>query len=139
MKNVICIFIRAVGFLAVACLFGSAQSIPQVHLDAEGLAPRPIEELTGNTIAHHYAFAWRDMASALESGQVGEIGEEFTGFAKDRLMRRIAEQQKRLGRPAHRDERLGEALKASDLRSPSQLERQQTVPPRRGTGWRHKS
>jgi hypothetical protein len=94
MKNLIRTFIAAAGFLVVACLLGSAQAVPQVHLDAEGLSPRPIEELTGTTIAHHYAFAWRDLASALESGQADGIGEEFTGFAKDRLMRKIAEQNK---------------------------------------------
>jgi hypothetical protein len=94
MKRMTRIFVEAAGFLLAACLFGSAQSLPQVHLDAEGLSPRPIEELTGTTVARHYAFAWRDLASAMESGQSGEIGEEFTGFAKDRLLRKIAEQNK---------------------------------------------
>ena len=43
--------------------------LPQVHLDADGLAPRPIEELTGTTIARYYALAWRDLAGALDSEQ----------------------------------------------------------------------
>jgi hypothetical protein len=94
MKSINRIFVQAAGFLAAACLCGSAQSLPQVHLDAAGLSPRPIEELTGTTIAHHYAFAWRDLASAMESGQAGEIGEEFVGFAKDRLLKKIAEQNR---------------------------------------------
>jgi hypothetical protein len=68
-------------------------SLPQVHLDADGLAPRSIEELTGMTVAKNYAKAWHDLASALDSSRSGEIGEEFTGFAKDRLIRRIVDQQ----------------------------------------------
>ena len=71
-----------------------AQSQPQVHLDAEGLAPRPIEDLTGTKIASHYAQAWSQLAAALDSGRSDGLGEEFTGFAKDRLTRRIAEQNK---------------------------------------------
>jgi hypothetical protein len=69
-----------------------AQSSPQVRLDAEGLAPRPIEELTGTMIAHHYALAWHDMAAALESGQVDTLSDEFTGLARDRVKQRISEQ-----------------------------------------------
>jgi hypothetical protein len=82
--------------LVFACTFAVAQSpsgLPQVHLDADGLAPRSIEELTGTTIAKNYAKAWRDLASALDSSRSGEIADGFTGFAKDRLVRRIGEQQ----------------------------------------------
>jgi hypothetical protein len=69
-----------------------AQSMPQVHLDADGLAPRPIEQLTGMTITRCYALAWRDMAQALESDRAEGVSEEFIGFAKDHLVQRIAEQ-----------------------------------------------
>jgi hypothetical protein len=67
--------------------------LPEVHLDADGLSPRPIEELTGTTIARHYALAWRDLAKDLESDQADGLGEEFVGFAKDRLTQRINEQK----------------------------------------------
>ena len=80
-------------FVAAASFLAMAQSAPSVHLDADGLSPRPIEQLTGTTIAHHYAQAWTDLALAMESGQTGGLGEEFTGFAKDRLSKRIAEQR----------------------------------------------
>ncbi len=76
-----------------ACVLASAQSLPPVHLDADGLSPRPIEELTGTTIARNYALAWRDMAGALEFDQANGLGEEFVGFAKDRLTQRIGEQK----------------------------------------------
>src|SRR5579863_5208970 len=91
-------FVKAASFVIVACVLAIAQSspkvdLPQVHLDADGLAPRPIEELTGTTIARHYALAWRDLAEALESDRSGRIDEEFVGFAKDRITHRIAEQE----------------------------------------------
>jgi hypothetical protein len=80
-------------FVLAWCVLAAAQSSPPVHLDADGLAPRPIEELTGTTIARYYALAWRDMAGALDSNRADGLGEEFVGFAKDRLTRRIAEQK----------------------------------------------
>jgi hypothetical protein len=81
----------AAGALAIAQSSPAVQ-LPAVHLDADGLAPRSIEELTGTTIARHYALAWRDLAAALESGRAEGLGEEFVGFAKDHLTQRVAEQ-----------------------------------------------
>jgi hypothetical protein len=93
-KNILRLVVEASCFIVAVCGLTIAQSLPQVHLNAEGLAPRPIEELTGTTIANHYALAWRDMAQALESGRTDGLGEEFVGFAKDHLAQRIAEQRK---------------------------------------------
>ena len=92
LKNFSPRFLKVASFAVAACVLATAQSLPQVHLDAAGLAPRPIEELTGTTLARHYALAWRDLEGALESGRAENLGEEFTGFAKDRLVRRIGEQ-----------------------------------------------
>jgi hypothetical protein len=91
-------FVKALSLVIAACVLAIAQSSPQihlsqVHLDADGLIPRPIEELTGTTVAHHYALAWRDLVVALESDRAEGLGEEFVGFAKDRLTRRIGEQE----------------------------------------------
>jgi hypothetical protein len=83
---------KGAGFIIAACVLAMSQAGPQVHLDAEGLAPRPIEELTGTTIVHHYALAWREMATALGSGQADGLNDEFVGFAKDQLKRRINDQ-----------------------------------------------
>jgi len=95
-------FVKAASFVIAACVLGIAQSspqihlpqgnLPEVHLDAAGLAPRPIEDLTGTTMTRHYALAWRDLTVALESGRGEALGEEFVGFAKDRLTKRIGEQ-----------------------------------------------
>jgi hypothetical protein len=88
-----------VGFAACALALGQSalgqsatQTLPQVHLNAEGLAPRPIEELTGTTVARYYALAWNEMASALESGRTAGLGDEFIGVAKERIARRVKEQ-----------------------------------------------
>jgi hypothetical protein len=86
-------FFQAASFVLAAGVLAIAQAAPQVHLDADGLAPRPIEELTGQTIARDYALAWRDRAAALDSNSAQGLGEEFVGFAKDRLTRRISEQK----------------------------------------------
>jgi hypothetical protein len=91
-------FARTAGFVVATCVLAIGQSLPQVqvpevHLDAEGLGPRPIEQLTGTTLARHYALAWSDLAEALDSNRAEGLGEEFVGFAKDRFTRRIAEQK----------------------------------------------
>ncbi len=91
-------FNGAAGFVLAACALAIGQSspqiqLPEVHLDATGLAPRPIEDLTGRTIARLYALAWRDLAAGLESGRAEEVGDEFVGFAKDRLLQRISAQK----------------------------------------------
>ena len=93
--------IRAACIAIAACVLAlglpalgqeSTQSLPQVHLNADGLAPRPIEELTGTTIARYYALAWHEMAGALESGHTGALSDEFIGVEKERLARRVNEQ-----------------------------------------------
>lgn len=78
--------------IAGGCTWVTAQSLPQVRVDADGLGPRPIEELTQATITRQYALAWHDLASALELGRTEKLGEEFIGFEKDRLVRRVTDQ-----------------------------------------------
>ena len=93
LKTTVLRLITALSLVAAACVMSPAQSSPQVHLDADGLAPRPIEELTGTAIAHYYALAWNHMTAALESSRMDGLDESFVGFAKERLKQRIAGQQ----------------------------------------------
>jgi hypothetical protein len=93
MKRISFRFFKTANVVLAACVMAMGQSAPQVHLDADGLAPRSIEELTGTTIVRYYSLAWRDMASALDSNNPGGLGEEFVGLAKGRLTRRIAGQK----------------------------------------------
>ncbi len=70
-----------------------AQSLPEVSLNADGLAPRPIEELTGTNVTREYATAWESLERSVEQNQTSLLKEHFTGFALDRLKHRIADQQ----------------------------------------------
>lgn len=87
---------------ALALLVGSpawlrvlrADSLPQVQLNADSIAPRPIEDLTGRNVTRDYAFAWRDLAAALDKNDAGILDAYFTGFAKDNFTQRIADQKK---------------------------------------------
>lgn len=92
LKKILPRFVIAASIFIATSVLAIGQSAPQVHLDADGLAPRPIEELTGTTLARHYALAWRDLAAALESGRTERLSEEFVGFARDCFIRRITEQ-----------------------------------------------
>lgn len=69
-------------------------SLPQVQLNADSIAPRPIEELTGRNVTRDYAYAWRDLATALGNNNAGALDAYFTGFAKDNFAQRIADQKR---------------------------------------------
>lgn len=71
-----------------------ADSLPQVKLNADGIAPRSIEELTGRNVTRDYAYAWRDLATASRSNRADLLNDYFTGFAKDNFSQRIADQKK---------------------------------------------
>ena len=71
-----------------------ADSLPQVHLNADSIAPRSIEELTGHNVTRDYANAWRDLAQALDKDQPDLLEAYFTGFAKDAFLKRISDQKK---------------------------------------------
>ena len=94
------IFLTAAVLVALAIaspmLFRALQadSLPQVKLNADGIAPRAIEELTGKNVTRDYAYAWRDLAAASQSNRPGLLNDYFTGFAKDNLTQRIADQRR---------------------------------------------
>ena len=71
-----------------------AASLPSVVLDADSIGPRPIEQRTGETVTHAYAQAWQDLANSLDSNRTNLLNDYFTGEAKERLTRRISDQQK---------------------------------------------
>jgi hypothetical protein len=94
------IFLTAAALVAMAIcvpmLFRAlhADSLPQVKLNADGIAPRSIEELTGRNVTRDYAYAWRDLAAASQSNRPELLNDYFTGFAKDNLAQRIADQRR---------------------------------------------
>lgn len=94
------IFLTAIALVAITfcapLLFRAlrADSLPQVKLNADAIAPRPIEELTGRNVTRDYAYAWRDLAAASQSNRPDLLNDYFTGFAKDNLTQRITEQRR---------------------------------------------
>lgn len=82
---------------AVASLGGAVladANLPRVVLSAEGIAPRQIEQRTGETVTHDYGQAWHDMAEALNNNRTDLLGDYFTGESKRQLAQRISEQKR---------------------------------------------
>ena len=67
--------------------------LPQVQLNADSIAPRPIEELTGKNITRDYAYAWQTLAQAMAQNQSKLLDGYFTGFAKNSFAQAIASQK----------------------------------------------
>ena len=93
-----------VNFLIALCLISGirlyrsaahaqAASLPKVVLSAEALAPRPIEQRTGEAVTHDYAQAWQDLAAAFDANRTDLLSDYFTGQAKLRFTQRIKEQK----------------------------------------------
>jgi hypothetical protein len=88
------LFFATVAASALVLRSVRADSLPQVQLNADGIAPRPIEELTGRNVTRDYANAWRDLSEALDKNQSDLLNAYFTGFAKDNFSKLIADQKK---------------------------------------------
>lgn len=72
----------------------SAATLPKVVLHAESIAPRAIEQRTGEMVTHDYAQAWQDFATCVDANRTDLLNELFTGEAKTRLTHLIADQRK---------------------------------------------
>lgn len=74
--------------------FAAAPDTVQVRLDASRIQPRPLEQLTGQAIVKMYSGAWKNMETALEENRPDLIDESFVGYAHDKLLSQVKEQQK---------------------------------------------
>ena len=70
-----------------------AANAPQVSLDIQNAAPRPIEDSTRNAVVRDYAAAWQSLAQALDENRVDLLGGSFIGTANDKLTQTIREQR----------------------------------------------
>ena len=101
-ERVVRIVILAFAFalIASACLpllakaFAAAPDTIQVRLDASSIQPRPLEQLTGQAIVKMYSGAWKNMETALEENRPDLIDESFVGYAHDKLLSQVNNQQK---------------------------------------------
>jgi hypothetical protein len=75
-------------------LYAQAKALPAVHLNTDDLGPRTIEELTSKSIPRDYGLAWQTMAQALAQNRLDLLNGYFTGFAKDKLTKRVEDQRK---------------------------------------------
>jgi hypothetical protein len=82
------------GLPPLSKVFAGATDIVQVKLDASRIQPRPLEQLTGQAIVKVYSNAWKNMETALAGNRSELIGESFVGYAHDKLLSQIKEQQK---------------------------------------------
>ena len=101
-ERVVRIVVLAFAFalIASACLpllakaFAAAPDTIQVRLDASSIQPRPLEQLTGQAIVKMYSSAWKNMETALEENRPDLIDESFVGYAHDKLLSQVTNQQK---------------------------------------------
>src|SRR5690242_6768816 len=66
----------------------------QVRIDASQIQPRPLEQLTGQSITKTYSNAWKNLETALAENRSDLIDESFIGYAHDKLLSQVKEQQK---------------------------------------------
>ena len=77
-----------------ANVFAEAPAVVQVKLDAAQIQPRPLEQLTGRAIVRTYSNAWKNLETALAENRPQLIDESFVGYAHDKLLSQVQEQQK---------------------------------------------
>jgi len=90
----LCAIIALCFFTSLWSQESADDSLPKVALVADNVGPRQIEELTSKSVPRDYAYAWKTMAEALEGNRPNLLGAYFTGFAKDNLVQRIADQKR---------------------------------------------
>jgi hypothetical protein len=71
-----------------------ADDLPQVKISATGVAPRILEQATGESLVREYATAWKNLATSLDENRTDLLNDDFAGTAKDRLTEQIAAQKK---------------------------------------------
>lgn len=72
----------------------AADETVQVRIDASQIQPRPLEQLTGQSITRTYSNAWKNLETALAENRPDLIDESFIGYAHDKLLSQVKEQQK---------------------------------------------
>ena len=84
--------LAAAAVLFVASHYSAAQSSPDVEFNGANAGPRSVEDLTSQSVPRDYAFAWQNLAQALDENRPDLLDAYFTGFAKTSLEQRIKQQ-----------------------------------------------
>jgi hypothetical protein len=91
---VVFLFGLLLGAVAYRLRATADDELPHVVLNAENIAPRPIEDLTSKSIPRDYALAWQSMEQALAENNPGLLDAYFTGLQKQDLRDRVNAQIK---------------------------------------------
>ena len=83
----------AVAVLGCSLAAPAEEPSAQVQFDAQKVAPRAIEPLTGRAIVRDYRSAWTSMARAFEFNVIDPLEGPFTGPAKQMLRATVTSQQ----------------------------------------------
>jgi short subunit dehydrogenase-like uncharacterized protein len=86
--------------LVLACTCGLvflehtlADAKPSVQLNVDQAAPREVDDTVQQAIARDYSSAWKAMAAALAGNNAASLNDNFVGFAQEKLVHRIEDQQ----------------------------------------------
>ena len=82
------------GLPLLSRVFGAPSDTVQVRLDASGVQPRPLEDLTGQSIVKKYSAAWKNMEIALSDNRTDLLDESFVGYSHDKLLSQVKQQKK---------------------------------------------
>jgi hypothetical protein len=88
------VFMCSGATLLLSRVFADTSDNIQVSLDASHIQPRPLEQLTGQAIVRTYSNAWKNMETALAENRSDLIDESFVGFAHDKLLSQVEQQEK---------------------------------------------
>ncbi len=89
--------INALALLIVAAIplviWATADSKPNVQLNADNVKPRALEDTTQKAILRDYTAAWQAINTALTSNTTAPLNDNFTGYALEKLTQRVKDQQ----------------------------------------------
>ena len=77
----------------LAKAFAETPDTVQVRMDASQIQPRLLEQLTGQAIVKTYSKAWKNMETALAEKRTDLIDESFVGYAHDKLISQLKQEQ----------------------------------------------
>lgn len=83
-----------VAVAALVLLVAAAEQRPNVELNIQSAGPREVEETTEQAIVRDYSGAWKVLAVALSENRAQALDAAFVGDARNKLGRRIEQQQR---------------------------------------------
>jgi hypothetical protein len=82
-----------IGSIVIGSIALRAADVGNVKLNVDKAGPREVEEQTEKAVLRDYAGAWRSLATALEQNNAGALGDLWAGFARQKFVDAIAQQQ----------------------------------------------